>query len=159
MFSSKSLRVSLLFSLAPSLAITDVPNVNTTSGVFKGFSPYPIVNAYLGIPFARPPVGKLRFAPPKAFVPKDNAVQDATLIKPGCYQVLHTSAWADKGNGISESEDCLSINVWKPAEQGKELLPVLIWLYPGGFGQGNIESSLSCPNLFSRIARLKRSGW
>ena len=114
----------------------DVPIVNTTIGMLRGLSPYPQVYAYLGIPFAKPPVGNLRFAPPQLNIANRSAVLDATQDSPGCYGITRLSPFADKSPGAAEAEDCLSINIWKPAQQ-TDLLPVLIWLYGGGFAQGS----------------------
>ena len=114
----------------------DVPIVSTTVGMLKGFSPYPKVNAYLGIPFAMPPIGNLRFAPPQPLMTNHSSVVDATQYSSGCYQITLLSPFADKSPGTAESEDCLTMNVWKPAQQ-KQPLPVLIWLYGGGFTEGS----------------------
>ena len=115
----------------------DVPAVNTTSGIYQGFSPYPSIHAYYGIPFAAPPVGDLRFAPPQPYTPSDSFTKDATEIKPGCFQVVYTNLGLDKISSISESEDCLTLNVWAPAERSGKALPVLIFLYGGGFAEGS----------------------
>ena len=114
----------------------DALMVNTTVGILKGFSAYPQVHAYLGIPFAMPPVGSLRFAPPQPNIANRSSVLDATQESSGCYQIMYLSPFADKSTGTAESEDCLSINIWKPAQQ-KQLLPVLIWLYGGAFVSGS----------------------
>lgn len=113
----------------------DIPLVHTTSGMLQGFSPYPNVNAYLGIPYALPPVGDLRFAPPQPVVSNHTSLLYATQNSAGCFQIAYEAPFQDKTAGAAESEDCLSINVWKPA-QNRGLLPVLIWLYGGGFTEG-----------------------
>ena len=111
--------------------------VNTSSGTYRGFSPYPSVHAYYGIPFAAPPIGDLRFAPPQPYHPSDWSIKDATQIRPACFQTLHTNAFLDKNSGVSESEDCLTLNVWAPAEKKGKALPVLIFLYGGAFTEGS----------------------
>ena len=127
---------SLLFGLFISAnGSSNTPLVHTASGILQGFSPYPNVNAYLGIPYALPPVGNLRFAPPRPIVPNSSTILDATQNSAGCYQVMYLSPFADKSSGPAESEDCLSINIWAPAQKTSPL-PVLIWLYGGGFGSG-----------------------
>jgi carboxylesterase type B len=114
--------------------------VNTTSGRFRGFSPYPGVEAYLGLPYAAPPVGRLRWQPPQPYASVSSDIVNATEPYPGCYQVLFNTALNDKVSGARESEDCLLLSIWKPANhqpsQAKKL-PVLIWIYGGGFAQGN----------------------
>ena len=129
---SHSFPIAIIAALAHA---HDVPVVDTTSGSLIGFSPYPDVHAYFNIPFAAPPIGDLRFAPPKQFQPISKEPRDTTQLGPACYQITHLSAFSDKKGGPPESEDCLTINIWKPATAtGK--LPVLIWLYPGGFSEG-----------------------
>ena len=114
--------------------------VNTTSGLFRGYSPHPNVEAFLGIPFAAPPVGTLRWQPPQPYTPDDTTmIRNASDPYPGCYQMLFNTALNDKVTGTRESEDCLFLSVWKPASHDPETekkLPVLLWIYGGGFAQG-----------------------
>ncbi|KAF2761786.1 carboxylesterase family protein [Pseudovirgaria hyperparasitica] len=110
--------------------------LNTTSGILQGFSPYPGVDAFFGIPFAQPPVGDLRFAPPAPFEPKSpDEVLDTTQTPPTCYQISYITSASDKYSGVSEAEDCLTINLWKPSNATGNL-PVIAWLYGGGFISG-----------------------
>jgi carboxylesterase type B len=128
----------LLLALAFTTIAQNV--VNTTSGRFRGFSPYPGVEAYLGLPYAAPPVGPLRWQPPQPYTSTSPNIINATEPYPGCYQILFNTALNDKVTGARESEDCLLLSVWKPANhkpsQARKL-PVLIWIYGGGFAQGN----------------------
>jgi carboxylesterase type B len=114
--------------------------VNTTSGLFRGYSPYPGVEAYLGIPYAARPVGDLRWQPPQSYAPDDaGTIRNATDPYSGCYQVLFNTALNDKVTGTREAEDCLFLSVWKPANHdpnSRTKLPVLLWVYGGGFAQG-----------------------
>ncbi|KAL3282161.1 hypothetical protein HHI36_005356 [Cryptolaemus montrouzieri] len=94
--------------------------------------------AYQGIPFAEPPVGKLRFSSP---VPKKpwEGVLDATRPHTVCPQID-----ADKGTGeIDGKEDCLFLNVYKPTihHENTDPLPVMVFFHGGGFhfGSGNSE--------------------
>ncbi|VDD78597.1 unnamed protein product, partial [Mesocestoides corti] len=101
------------------------------------------VDAYLGIPFAKPPVGSLRFAKPKA-VKLWKGQLDATQRPNTCWQYLFSGF--DKANPAARvwvnntrmSEDCLYLNVWVPANmpQDGKPLPVMVWIFGGGFFSG-----------------------
>lgn len=84
-----------------------------------------------GIPFAEPPVGSLRFAPPKLKLNPGVAQLNATAFGPECIQFNLDPA----SYGIAEvSEDCLFVNIFRPAGVSKSArLPVLTWVYGGGF--------------------------
>jgi carboxylesterase type B len=86
------------------------------------------------IPFAAPPVGNLRFAPPEPVPPWAPAILDATNYGSDCWQVrdFHNKATN------TMSEDCLTLNIFTPAGQisRKKLLPVMVWLHGGAFQQG-----------------------
>lgn len=109
-------RPSLSCLLLSSLFLTGnchkVPIINTTSGVLRGFTPYPNVHAYLGIPYAQPPVGELRFAPPQPFkVDNASGPRDCYASSPGCFQLTYITAFSDRSTGTAESEDMMSINI------------------------------------------------
>lgn len=91
------------------------------------------VRDFLGIPFAAPPVGPLRWKPPQPSA-KWSGTRDATNFGYRCIQtpVFHDMVFRDPG----ESEDCLTLNVWTPAKGKHDKLPVMVWIYGGGFVGG-----------------------
>ncbi|XP_029464087.1 fatty acyl-CoA hydrolase precursor, medium chain-like isoform X2 [Rhinatrema bivittatum] len=99
------------------------------------------VEAFLGIPFANPPVGPLRFSPPQPAEPW-NSVRDATSYPPMCPQrldVLEIVKELTKTNypPLQVSEDCLYLNVYTPAHCNKtSKLPVMMWIHGGAFLSG-----------------------
>ncbi|XP_069848390.1 cocaine esterase-like [Dipodomys merriami] len=90
------------------------------------------VHIFLGIPFAKPPVGPLRFAPPEPPEPW-SGVRDATSYPAMCLQV----AFIINTPSISMSEDCLYLNIYSPAgaQEGSNL-PVMVWIHGGAFVMG-----------------------
>lgn len=101
--------------------------VQTESGPVAG-STSAGVSSWLGIPYAAAPVGALRWKPP-APAPSWSAVRDATRFGPACPQV-HPEA-------LEWSEDCLTLNVWAPAREGGEALPVMVFVHGGGWAMGS----------------------
>jgi para-nitrobenzyl esterase len=94
------------------------------------------VRAYLGLPFAAPPVGELRWKPPQPATPWQG-VRAATSFGPQCLQSGGSpkSVYFEySGGDLPISEDCLTLNVWAPAS-AKDL-PVMVWIYGGGFQVG-----------------------
>ncbi|XP_064848481.1 putative inactive carboxylesterase 4 isoform X3 [Oncorhynchus masou masou] len=99
------------------------------------------VAAYLGIPFAEPPVGPLRFQaprPPRVW----QGLRDAKAYPPLCLQNMnHTRQMVDLYGGrfpvLTTSEDCLYLNIYTPVKPGDpRKLPVMIWIHGGGFLMG-----------------------
>ena len=143
MFATPHFQVATVLSLvAHSYCSIDGPLVKTTSGTVRGFYPHSSIRAFLGIPYAEPPLGSLRFKPPKPPGVRVGEI-DATEFGYSCVQ-FHTEFLSD--NYIlpttGESEDCLTLNIWTAAETSSKLKPVLVWLYGGGFTDGS--TSIPC---------------
>lgn len=94
--------------------------------------------AYLGIPFAEPPVGDLRWRAPTPVAPW-NGVRAADRFAPQCVQPGRAadSVYAEFSGIQAMSEDCLYLNVWTPQEAMGAALPVMVWIHGGAFQQGS----------------------
>lgn len=93
------------------------------------------VNVFLGIPFAEPPLGRLRFRPPRPKRPWYPSIYQAIEFAPECLQ-SNLFAQHDE-DSRPKDEDCLYLNIWQPRKRLKQsLLPVLIWVYGGAFIHG-----------------------
>jgi para-nitrobenzyl esterase len=105
--------------------------VQTASGPVKG-TLGAHTRAFLGIPYAAPPTGSNRFKAPAAATPW-TAAKDATAFGPSCPQPT-IAGFAVPG---TQSEDCLTLNVWTPYPVPKTAAPVMVFLHGGGFVLGS----------------------
>ncbi|PNF28466.1 Acetylcholinesterase, partial [Cryptotermes secundus] len=123
--------------------------IETQSGMVRGFSRIVMnkeVHIFTGIPFAKPPVGPLRFRRP---VPVDpwHGVLDATTLPNSCYQERYEYFPGFEGEEMwnpntNVSEDCLYLSIWVPqrvrirhSDQSPKV-PILVWIYGGGYMSG-----------------------
>jgi para-nitrobenzyl esterase len=115
-------------AIAPAAAAASGPVAHTQQGVVRGFTADG-VDKFLGLPYAAPPVGALRWRAPQAPA-RWHGVRSATTYGNRCPQLPSSN-----GAG-SESEDCLYLNVFRPTRGGHRL-PVLFWIHGGGFQNGS----------------------
>ena len=95
----------LLLLTSTAFGSSNTLDVQTSSGIFRGVATGNGTEHWLGIRFAQPPVGSLRFRSPVPFVNRSTAVQDASTFGNACPQVPSDSL------GAPQSEDCLFLNV------------------------------------------------
>ncbi len=110
--------------------------VSTSQGLFRGMQDADYeACAWKGIPYAAPPVGELRLAATRPAEPHQG-IRDAYEVGPTCIQIEDFTM-----GGKSEvlSEDCLYLNIWRPARDGK--FPVMFWMHGGSFigGAGSYD--------------------
>jgi len=111
--------------------------VKTPAGVLEGRTADG-VDAFVGIPYAAPPVGNLRWRPP---VPTEGWSGTRTAVAFGndCPQVRIPNDATPSDQPMSE--DCLTLNVWRPAGSRTDgSLPVMVWIHGGGFVAGSSAS-------------------
>lgn len=118
--------------------------VTTKWGKIRGFKEQVFgrdISTFLGIPYATPPVGSLRFKRTAPLMKPFKEEIDATKFKAKCIQIRkNVPSFTDVSPGMSE--DCLYLNIWTPKNKtsssasGGMMLPVMMWIYGGGFFMG-----------------------
>lgn len=125
--------------------------VSTGQGAVRG-SRRADATAFLNIPYAAPPIGAGRFAPPRPHEPWDG-VRDATVPGPNAPQSERKLGSVDMspyfGSGWSRGEDYLTVNVFSPAAADGDL-PVMVFVHGGGFVAGSTRSVLYDGSAFAR---------
>ncbi|XP_072488379.1 liver carboxylesterase 1-like [Notamacropus eugenii] len=128
-----------------SVVHTQYGKVQGKPASLKGFNKP--VQVFLGIPFAKPPLGSLRFTPPQPPEPWDY-VKITTTYPPMCTQdpaggQLFSDLFTNRNEKIflRMSEDCLYLNIYSPADLTKKMkLPVMVWIHGGGLLTGAASS-------------------
>ncbi|VUC23902.1 unnamed protein product [Clonostachys rosea] len=123
--------VALLCVTASSLAHNTAPKAKTLNGTYQGLhlSEWD-QDAFLGIPFAQPPVGNLRYRHPRSINTSFQGTRHADTYGYSCMQY-------EGRLPLNMSEDCLTINIIRPVEKHAAPVPVLVWIYGGGLGVGS----------------------
>jgi carboxylesterase type B len=117
--------------------------INTTSGIVLGTTGKYAkdVSAYLGIPYAQPPVGSRRWMAPEPYL--SSLTIQATKLGADCPGTLPLGQ-NGFSFGVVPNEDCLTLNVWaKPYKVGDALKPVMVWIYGGAFIGGSAGMDLT----------------
>jgi carboxylesterase type B len=136
---------------SPTKRVTQSLLAKTTSGDLQGFinETAPDVRQWLGVPYAEPPLGPLRFQPP---VPKKHAgLIRTTKQPPVCLeQIQAPSIWVVEMTAFQpadgDAEDCLYLDVFAPLHPTKGKLPVIIFITGGGFTANGADIPYQTPD-------------
>ena len=124
--------IVLFAAIACNAAAASVGEVRVESGALKGAVAGGVV-AFKGIPYAAPPTGRNRWRAPQPVAPW-KGVRLAAAYASDCMQLPFPSDAAPLGT--QPAEDCLYLNVWAPVQRLHGKLPVMVWIYGGGFVNG-----------------------
>lgn len=135
--SRKAVVLAAAFILALNVAAARTGTVSIDSGRVEGVTEDGVV-AYKGIPFAAPPVGGLRWRAPQPAAAW-HGTYEATAFKPQCMQLGPPLPTMPEE---PTSEDCLYLNVWRPAHAAATKRPVMVWIHGGQFRRGSPSTPL-----------------
>ena len=121
-------KVSVKTNVGEIVGYSTVMNINRSQKV---------LNKFLGIPYAKPPIGARRFRKPEPMAPLSSP-HDASTFGPACHQ-LKTPLTEILIRNITQSEDCLYLNIYAPGRlaTNNNLYPTMIWIHGGAFVIGS----------------------
>lgn len=135
----------IAFSFAATVALAASDEVKIETGKLKGVAREGVVS-FKGIPFAAPPVGDLRWRPPQPAKPW-TGIRQASAFGADCMQKPFPADAAPLG--VTPAEDCLYASVWIPQSGGTKL-PVMVWIYGGGFVNGGSSPAVYDGSQFAK---------
>lgn len=138
-----AMSAALIATAAAAAPAPDVVTIET--GQVQGLASDGVV-AFKGIPFAEQPVGALRWRPPQ----KAKAWTGVRPALKNGHDCLQAEVKGDPGMGTDLGEDCLYLNVWRPAEASTKKLPVMVWIYGGGLVNGGTQPAIYQGDRFAR---------
>lgn len=112
--------------------------VDTPAGRMKGILEGNL-RVFKGIPYARPPIGNLRWKPPQP-LPRWQGIRETAEFGPACFQPSNTFVSVYVAPPMPMSEDCLTLNIWAPADAHDA--PVFFWIYGGALWGGYSRDAL-----------------
>jgi para-nitrobenzyl esterase len=140
---------SMIFVSGPIAAssIASATRVRVEQGVLQG-SVEDNIASFKGVPYAAPPIGNLRWAPPRPVAGWADA-RDARHFGHDCMQIPDPMEAAPQGT-TTPSEDCLFLNIWTPANHASKKLAVIIWIHGGGFVNGGSSATVYDGSAFAK---------
>ena len=135
---------AVLWTATTLQAASDLVRIDT--GLVKGVTAGGVIS-FKGIPFAAPPVGDLRWRPPQPAKPW-KGIRQASKFGSDCMQKPFPGDAAPLGT--PPAEDCLYINVWIPETAAVRKLPVMVWIYGGGFVNGGSSPAVYDGSQFAK---------
>jgi len=133
-------------ALARARVATTPLDVRVDGGIVRGAIEHGVI-AFEGIPYAAPPVGALRWASPQ-HVKRWRGIRPALQFGPDCAQL--PTPGDDGPVRTVPREDCLYLNVWRPKARLAHGLPVMVWVYGGGFVDGGTSPAIHDGTQFAR---------
>lgn len=137
-----ALAIGLATPLTASAADATSPRVSLPQGALTGVAGEGGAAIFLGVPFAQPPIGDLRWRPPRPA----HWTGERTAATPGPACLQSPLGWNDR-DAARSSEDCLYLDVSTPRLDARARLPVMVWIHGGanwaGSGDGVVRSSLA----------------
>ncbi len=127
-------------------AVYGQETVRIDSGALEGITAEGVI-AFKGVPFAAPPVGALRWRPPQPAA-HWSGTRSAAEYGHDCMQLPFPSDAAPLGT--KPDEDCLVMNVWRPEAKSDHKLPVMVWIYGGGWVNGGSSPSVYDGSAFAK---------